>query len=305
MDWIIFFIKRFTIIFSGTAIVVGFLNIFEVIRNILNTHFWILFLIIGLIALISFIWECVDKRNRAHISKQKIKERIGYQQSKTTEYSDYIHTYKIIHRRDLLDYNKPKYFISIRRLKGYNSSFSNSDGIVHFEGIECKTIFSSVKIKAVDLVTGNELKIVNVSGDNEPKFFLAFKILFESTLKRGEEFDILYKITIPEELKIRSDADDFDSISLVRYRKKVDKLRFDICLSFKPLHTFTFIENFFKEAVYCKETPSRSIEYTPEDERFKELNINWSTTPYITTLEVEKPKKIVYAIHYSMDNKGK
>ena len=122
--------------------------------------------------------------------------------------------------------------------------------------------------------------------------------MFTTPLKPQQEFSIIYFIKIPNELSQLSDNEEMMSISLNRFEKKIEKLRFGVYLDFIPVQIETFLRNQNSEAEIIDSIPV--LEETEEvsiDERFKIFMDNISIKSKIL-LEVEQPKKETYVIYY-------
>lgn len=197
---------------------------------------------------------------------------------------------------DILDYSTDNY-MSYRIINGKNDSKSSSPFLKYKESTDSKTSAKELIVKAYDLKTGKELKVE--FEEKEQKVYVhKFKIMFTTPLKPQQEFSIIYFIKIPNELSQLSDNEEMMSISLNRFEKKIEKLRFGVYLDFIPVQIETFLRNQNSEAEIIDSIPV--LEETEEvsiDERFKIFMDNISIKSKIL-LEVEQPKKETYVIYY-------
>lgn len=240
-----------------------------------------------------------DAQNRINEINEKITERIGVLKSSEKPEKDLMdsqHSIALFERMDILDYSTNDY-MSYRIINGKNDSKSNSPFLKYKESTDSKTSAKELIIKAYDLKTGKELKVEFEEKENKV-YVHKFKIMFTTPLKPQQEFSIIYFIKIPNELSQLSDNEEMMSISLNRFEKKIEKLRFGVYLDFIPVQIETFLRNQNSEAEIIDSIPV--LEETEEvfiDERFKIFMDNISIKSKIL-LEVEQPKKETYVIYY-------
>ena len=240
-----------------------------------------------------------DAQNRINEINEKITERIGVLKSSEKPEKDLMdsqHSIALFERMDILDYSTNDY-MSYRIINGKNDSKSNSPFLKYKESTDSKTYAKELIIKAYDLKTGKELKVEFEEKENKV-YVHKFKIMFTTPLKPQQEFSIIYFIKIPNELSQLSDNEEMMSISLNRFEKKIEKLRFGVYLDFIPVQIETFLRNQNSEAEIIDSIPK--LDETGEvaiDERFKIFMDNISIKSKIQ-LDVEKPKKETYVIYY-------
>lgn len=240
-----------------------------------------------------------DAQNRINEINEKITERIGVLKSSEKPEKDLMdsqHSIALFERMDILDYSTNDY-MSYRIINGKNDSKSNSPFLKYKESTDSKTSAKELIIKAYDLKTGKELKVEFEEKENKV-YVHKFKIMFTTPLKPQQEFSIIYFIKIPNELSQLSDNEEMMSISLNRFEKKIEKLRFGVYLDFIPVQIETFLRNQNSEAEIIDSIPK--LDETGEvaiDERFKIFMDNISIKSKIQ-LDVEKPKKETYVIYY-------
>lgn len=240
-----------------------------------------------------------DAQNRINEINEKIIDRIGVLKSSEKPDKDLMdsqHSIALFERMDILDYSTNDY-MSYRIINGKNDSKSNSPFLKYKESTDSKTSAKELIIRAYDLKTGKELKVE--FEEKEQKVYVhKFKIMFTTPLKSQQEFSIIYFIKIPNELSQLSDNEEMMSISLNRFEKKIEKLRFGVYLDFIPVQIETFLRNQNSEAEIIDSIPK--LDETGEvaiDERFKIFMDNISIKSKIQ-LDVEKPKKETYVIYY-------
>lgn len=240
-----------------------------------------------------------DAKNRINEINEKITERIGVLKSSEKPEKDLMdsqHSIALFERMDILDYSTNDY-MSYRIINGKNDSKSNSPFLKYKESTDSKTSAKELIIKAYDLKTGKELKVEFEEKENKV-YVHKFKIMFTMPLKPQQEFSIIYFIKIPNELSQLSDNEEMMSISLNRFEKKIEKLRFGVYLDFIPVQIEAFLRNQNSEAEIIDSIPK--LDETGEvasDERFKIFMDNISIKSKIQ-LDVEKPKKETYVIYY-------
>jgi len=244
----------------------------------------------------------IEKNSPAVIEmEKKITKRMGTLLSSRTndpKVIDRTHYYFSVFRQDLLDYTQKDYH-SIRILKGINKSKTMSDGLIYSESTEYKIAFEHITFKAVDIKTGKDLLVTCLADKKEKLFTHVFKIHFLHSIKPEEEFEIGYYIKLPEELGVLSEESEMMSISLARITKGVDVLNFNVCLNFQPrsVKTYTFDE---AKGTFLLNTDCNVEEYMPHNDIEKMFNIevDWSSKPYIIKMKHDKPDKNVHIIEY-------
>ena len=223
--------------------------------------------------------------------------RLGTGLSLQTGHADHNHHYTAIERTDLLDYTSGD-FVSIRRLKGVNVTDRLSSSLIYSEASESKCTFESTGVVAYDCETREPLVVEPLAQRDEPLFAHAFRVFFDQPISPGEDFDVVYRIRLPGELRVLSPTNEIMSISLVRAVHGVDHLRFNIALNFKP-RTYT-IECLDANGsrISCKGSRPSLEKYEPTEWYEKELDIEWDTEPYIIRWECEEPDSSLYIINY-------
>ena len=240
-----------------------------------------------------------DAQSRINEINEKITDRIGVLKSSEKPDKDLMdsqHSLTLFERMDILDYSTNDY-MSYRIINGKNDSKNNSPFLKYKESTDSKTSAKELIIKAYDLKTGKELKVE--FEEKEQKVYVhKFKIMFTTPLKPKQEFSIIYFIKIPNELSQLSDNEEMMSVSLNRFEKNIEKLRFGVYLDFIPVQIETFLRSQNGDAEIIDSIPE--LDETGEiviDERFKIFMDNISIKSKIQ-LEVEKPKKETYVIYY-------
>lgn len=240
-----------------------------------------------------------DAQNRINEINKKITDRIGVLKSSEKPDKDLMdsqHSISLFERMDILDYSNDDY-MSYRIINGKNDSKSNSPFLKYKESTDSKTSAKELIVNAYDLKTGNELSVE--FEEKEQKVYVhKFKIMFTTPLKPQQEFSIIYFIKIPNELSQLSDNEEMMSISLNRFEKKIEKLRFGVYLDFIPAYSESFLRNQNSEAEIIDSSPEIiTTERLDIDERFNKFMDNVSIKSKIL-LDVENPKKETYVIYY-------
>lgn len=249
---------------------------------------------------IAIIWNIIVFNISKHSSGREIDKRIGTSKSLKNAYHDRTHKFTYIFRQDLLDYSSSSHgrdFISLRILKGYNSSKCTSDGITYLECTEYRARCSDIKICAIDMKTGNPLRVEFIDRKENDKYYeFPFKIFFQTPLNQGESFEIGFMINLLNELDVLRDDDEIMSISLSRYLKGVDQLEFNVCLNFNP--STAHAEHMKKDDFVYDKNKVVVEKYEPTLDIEKMFSIEWSAPPYIIRWKCAKPKYNLYAINY-------
>jgi len=239
-----------------------------------------------------------------------ISERIGSSRSINDVYPDKCHKFTHITRQDLLDYRVSKqsngqttngrHFVSIRFLEGYNASKHTTDGIIYLECSEYRAHYHQIKVVAHDMKTSRELKVEFCGLEINKKYTdFPFKIFFQKPLNPGEEFKIIFSITLINELEVLTDNDEIMSICLLRYKKGVEKLDFNVCLDFEPQTVNVLSQKKLGGKTFDFAEDDFIIEkYIPTGEWEKRFDINWSSQPYIIRWGCDKPRRKFYVINY-------
>lgn len=228
--------------------VIQFLDYFKVYNfsNIGIKGLVMLVILAVIIIIVSIIAESINKtsdaQNKINEINEKITDRIGVlksSQKPDREMVDSVHYICMMERMDILDYATSDY-LSYRMINGKNVSKKISAFLKYKESTDSKTAAKELLIKAYDLKTGKELKIE--FENNEQKVYVHnFKIMFTRPLRPNEEFSIIYFMKIPNELAQLDDNEEMMSISLNRFEKKIDILKFGVFLNFEPKHVETFM----------------------------------------------------------------
>ena len=292
--------KKEVAIFVAMGTVLGVVSACGIVPIGFELYFLIATVLLSVI--ISIVWNCISQVSSTHKSTLNLDDREGSRRSLTKKYEDKTHKFTYIFRQDLLDYSVAnsvgRDFVSIRVLKGKNISSHVSDGLIYLECTEYKSHYSDIKIQAVDLKTGKNLRVEFIDRNEKDKYFeFPFKIYFATPLKNNEEFEIAFMINLLNELDVLKEDDEIMSISLSRYSKGVDSLEFNVCLNFEP--TTVHVEHKKKNGEFELDNNFVEVEeYTPKSDIERMFNINWSGQPYIIRWRCEKPKYELYAINY-------
>jgi SIR2-like domain len=210
---------------------------------------------------------------------------------------DRIHRYSLVERTDLLDYTSGD-FVSARRLSGTNESDLLSAHVVYSESSEQKLTFADVKVTAFDALTREPLTIEPLDDRDLAMFTHGYRILFSQPLSPGERFDIVYSITLRGELLNLSPVNEIMSVSLARITRDVEKLRFNVCLNFRP--QMVRLECFDDQGsrVPRKGDPPKVSPFEPTEWYEELFNISWSAEPTAILWECLKPEGALYIINY-------
>lgn len=213
------------------------------------------------------------------------------------DHVDRIHRYLLIERTDLLDYTSGD-FVSLRRLSGINESDLLSTHLVYSESSERKLSFTGTNVVAFDAVTKEPLVVEPLSDKDVLMFTHGYKIFFGRPLSPGESFDIVYRITLPGELLDLSPVDEVMSISLARITHRIEQLRFNVCLNFRP--RVVAIECLDSEGsrVATKGAPPTVGAFDPVEWYERQLNIDWKVEPTIIRWGCTEPESTLYIVNY-------
>ena len=211
------------------------------------------------------------------------------------------HRYALLEREDFLSYEDGNY-LSVRRIVGHNNSRLVSGGLIYCESTEYKISFEECEVVAFDTKTKEVLFVEPVTDTGYPLITHAFKIHFPSPIKRGEKFDITYRIFFPNEIRILDPQREIMSISLRRIKFPVGLLKFRVSLDFFPITTKAFERVGSKYYVHQSSRLSVS-EYSGTENEIRSFLSNIPTGLKSTiTLEVNKPNADMYIVEYIRDN---
>jgi hypothetical protein len=153
-------------------------------------------------------------------------------------------------------------------------------------------------IKAFDLSTGKELR-VSFEEKGQKVYVHNFKIYFTTPLSYKESFSIVYFIKIPDELGQLSNNEEMMSVSLNRFSRKVEKLKFMVYLDFLPSSVETFLRDEDGNACALKIKPEIAEVNSVDDidSRFRQFIKNVKIKCKIS-ISVNDPEKETYIIYY-------
>jgi DNA-binding SARP family transcriptional activator len=212
------------------------------------------------------------------------------------DHVDTTHRYIHVVRHDLLDYPSGDFY-SLRRLCGINASRKPSASLVYAESSETKLTFEQTATRAYDTGTRKPLVVEPLLPANVPLYQHGFRIFFSHPLAPNEAFDITYAIRLPGELAILSPIEEIMSIALVRWPQGVERLDFKVCLNFEPLNVSAeYLSDNGKLATL--DVPPTLDRYSPTEWYERDLDIPWSSDPYVISYAVEHPTAPMYAIRY-------
>lgn len=209
---------------------------------------------------------------------------------------DSAHRYTRVVRHDLLDYQSGDFY-SLRRLCGVNVTSKPSAGLVYAESSEARITFEQTETRAYDTASRKRLVVEPLLPSNVPLYQHGFRILFPRAIAPNEEFDITYAIRLPGELAVLSPVEEIMSIALVRWPHGVERLEFKLCLNFEPSSVCGEYLADDGELVQLDDTPSLEP-YSPEQWYERDLDIPWSSEPYLISYAVDQPKAPLYTIRY-------
>ena len=235
--------------------------------------------------------------------------RIGSSRSLAIYYSDEMdtaHKYSSIKRYDILDYDD-NHYRSIRILEGMNASKEATLSIPYCESTEYKVGFNDIIILAYDVSSGKQLKVECCHADpNEKLNTHSFRIVFSKPLEPHQHFNIAYFVSFPHELDCLSQTKEIMSISLVRIKRKVGRLSFNVFLNFKPeyVRLYSYDKSKKKETIIPEQravyesTCSSNVIALRED-ILNKFPIDKNKTFSVAGLEIPNPKSSMYIIEYS------
>lgn len=236
----------------------------------------------------------------------RLAKRLGtYLSTVTSAHLDNVHDYLLLERIDLLDYTKG-HFHSIRILHIRNVSTAFSSFVPYIECSEKRCTFIDTNVRALRLSDKTMLKVESIDDERVSQFSHAFKIYFPEPLKPGEEFKLIYSITLPNELAELSDKNEIMSIFLGRIKCKVHQLKFSVCLNFTPASISAECEDIDDHGEYY-EVPydgdgisKKNINAICKKSKFcKEFGIDWKgQSPTCLSLSVENPGHKLYKMRY-------
>jgi hypothetical protein len=213
------------------------------------------------------------------------------------EHVDTIHRYSLVERTDLLDYESGD-FVSIRRLSGTNESELLSTHLIYSESSERRLSYSETNLMAFDANTKEPLSVEPLVDHDALMFTIGYKIFFRRPLSPGEIFDVVFRISLPGELRELSETDEVMSISLARIARGTMRLRFNVCLNFRP----TSVKMECLDGEGSREEvigdPARIEAYEPREWYEKQLNIDWGAQPSIVRWQRFEPDSMLYILNY-------
>ena len=119
----------------------------------------------------------------------------------------------------------------------------------------------------------------------------------------NEEFEIAYFMKIPGELKQLQDNDEVMSISLNRYKKRVENLMFSVCLNFEPLNYGVFLRNINGRPEKLV-TPVKKEKFSFDQSSIPQVikqHFDSKLISAVTTslsINIDRPNKETYVIYY-------
>jgi hypothetical protein len=216
---------------------------------------------------------------------------------------DTVHHYLEIFRQDMLDYGTGDFY-SIRRLRGRNISRRKSSFVLYRESSERKFTFSQAQVRALDVPSKEPLSLEPELGFDRPAHTHAFRIHLRKPIEPGDTFDVVYNIRCPGELLDLNRTSEVMTISLTRAKNGVDKLIFNVALSFQPRAAVAYRLTQAKQFVLCEGTPPSVGLYKPRHwfEHPDQLGIEWTVeTPYIIRWSTANPRGRMYIINFRGD----
>lgn len=210
---------------------------------------------------------------------------------------DRVHKYSLLRRTDLLDYRSGD-FVTIRRLKGFNTSDAISSYLLYCESTERKCTFAETETIAFDFVSQQPLLVEPTEGFTKRLFTHTFRIYFPRPIAPGQEFDIVYKLKLPGELAELSQVDEMMSLSLVRIEQPVSRVEFNVVLNFQPRGVMIDCLDKLGQRTACRGSGLTIGSHEPRDWPEKSLNIDWSDPPFAISWASEYPDSTLYMIAY-------
>jgi DNA-binding SARP family transcriptional activator len=212
------------------------------------------------------------------------------------EHLDTAHHYTRVVRHDLLDYASGDFY-SLRRLCGVNVASKPSSGLVYVESSETRITFEQTGTRAYDTASQKRLVVEPLLPSNVELYQHAFRILFPRPIAPNEAFDVTYAIRLPGELTVLSPIEEIMSIALVRWPEGVERLEFKVCLNFEPSNvTAEYLDD--RGELAQLEAAPMVAPYKPEEWYERDLDIPWSSEPYLISYAVNQPQANLYAIRY-------
>lgn len=210
---------------------------------------------------------------------------------------DRIHRYSLVERTDLLDYQTGD-FVSLRRLSGTNQSDLLSTHLVYSETSERKLSFAEMEVLAFDTATQEPLEVESLEDQNTLLFTHGYKVFFRRPLSPGESFDIVYRITLPGELRDLSQVDEVMSVSLARISRGIDSLRFNVCLDFSPQAVAIECVDWEGSRLSREGVPPKIETYEPVEWYERQLNLDWEVAPTVIRWSQPNPQGVLYIVNY-------
>jgi hypothetical protein len=214
-----------------------------------------------------------------------------------SDLADHRNRYTAIRRIDFLDYESGD-FVSVRRLRGVNTSDEVSSYVLYQEASENKCRFREMGVVARDYVSGADLYVEAVADGTKARMTHPFRVFFPQPLQQGESFDLIYRIVLPGELGVLSIDHEMMSISLVRAVRGVERLDFDVVLNYRPRAVDVTCANSHGAAVACRGNAPVIEEYLPEETYERQFGIAWSDTPWVIRWGCDYPDSSLYMIEY-------
>lgn len=266
---------------------------------------WWAFAALCAILLLLWLWVANGAKGHAEIQYPPygdLRKRLGSHMSTYVDpiYVDDLHHYELIERVDYIDYGGNGDYRSVRRIRVRNDSKESTTHIVYVEHSERKVLYSDCNVRAFNTETKDELRTESFHDSQRTKSFsVAFRMFFPSPLKPGERFDLVYIITLPNELDDLNYEDECMSISLGRITKGVSKLIFKVVLNFKPASVFGNCQNRKNEATVLDANVSAPQPYLPTTWYELEYFGQWSSNDrFCIVMESNSPRHLLYKIHY-------
>ena len=235
--------------------------------------------------------------------------RIGSSRSLAIYYSDEVdsaHKYSSFKRYDILDYDD-NHYRSIRIVEGMNASKETTVSIPYCESTEYKVGFNDITILAYDVSSGKKLKVECCHADPHEKLNThSFRVVFDKPLEPHQHFHIAYYVSFPHELDCLSQTKEIMSISLVRIKRRIERLSFSVFLNFRPeyVRLYSYEKSKKKEtiipeqrAVYESKCSSNTIAL--REDILDKFPIDKDKMFSVAGLEIPNPKSSMYIIEYS------
>lgn len=214
------------------------------------------------------------------------------------EYVDRFHEYSLLYRQDLLDYTSGD-FVSIRRIRGRNVTESPSLYVPYVESSEVKVRFSECELQAYSVRDRKPLVAVPFHPEEGLVFQVPFKIYFSQPIAPGEDFDIVYRIRLPNELIALQSKEEIMTISLVRLQRPPARLEFNVALNFEPRAVSVETMDLDRTHYVVPEPPPNIVEYTPHAWFEEELSLPWDGgLPYNVQWATDNVDMPLYIIRY-------